>query len=743
VATGHTAAVTDDAVEREKLSRDVTGRPLALRKVDLDVFFHPRSVAVIGASDTSRKPNAAMTRRIKDWADAHGAEFHPVHPVHEQVLGVPCVTTVEDVPGDLDLAIILTGDAVGAFADVVARKARFAVIFAAGFSETGTRGAALQADLRELVEGGETRLLGPNTNLNAFEEFRDDIDGPAIALITQSGHQGRPVFQGQELGIRLSHWAPTGNEVDLEFADFVRHFADQPEVGVIAAYVEGFTDGRTLALAADHAARLRVPIVCVKVGRTDEGASMAKAHTGHLAGADAVVSAVFRQYGINRVDGLDELLETSAAFARTRPEVPPTWGPRGPGVAVYAISGGTGAHMADLVAGAGLRLPALTASTQRALHDGLIPEYLRVSNPVDCGGPPVADARGRAILDLIVDDPKVDMLVVPITGAVEMFSNPFTRDLVEVARSTTKPIFVVWGAPPGTDDTYYRRLLDGGLPVFRTFSNCVGAMRAYVDYWQFARRYRSAFPGAPKRPSRMAARARRILGLAAPGEALSEHDAKRLLRLYEIRTTRDVLCTSAAEAVRAARSLAGRTARSVVMKACSPALEHKSELGLVRVGVQGPSAVRAAFHDLIRAGRRAVGARGRLDGVLVCEEVADGVEMVVGASQDALFGPVVMVGTGGVFVEVLGDVTFRVPPFGADEARRMVTELSGRRLLDGVRGAAPADIDALVDTIMGVQRLVTDLSCPDFDEQLGELDVNPLIVRPRGAVALDALVVRK
>ena len=348
--------------------------------------------------------------------------------------------------------------------------------------------------------------------------------------MTQSGHQGRPVFQGQELGIRLSHWAPTGNEVDLEFADFVRYFVDQPEVGVVAAYIEGFKDGRSLMLAADHAARLHKPIVCVKVGRTDEGASMAKAHTGHLAGADAVVSAAFRQVGITRVDGLDELLETSAAFARTRPSRPPSWGQRGPGICVYAVSGGTGAHMADLVAAAGLRLPTLRTATQRTLRDGLIPDYLRVSNPVDCGGPPVADARGRQILDAILSDPGIDILVVPITGAVEMFSNPFTRDLVDVASTTTKPIFVVWGAPAGTDDTYYRRLLDGGLPVFRTFGNCVGAMRAYVDYWQFARRYRSPFARAPRTPSPAAARARRILEGAPRGGSLSEHEAKGLLR---------------------------------------------------------------------------------------------------------------------------------------------------------------------------------------------------------------------
>jgi acetate---CoA ligase (ADP-forming) len=704
----------------------VSDRALELRDVDLDRFLHPRTVTVIGASETPRKPNTAMTRKIKGWADAHGATFYPVHPSYETVLGERCYPTVFDVPGDLDLAVILTGKAVDTFEEVLQRKAAFAVIFAAGFAEAGKDGEKLQAHLDELVGEGEVRLLGPNTNLNAFEDFRADLTGPSIALITQSGHQGRPVFQGQEIGIRLSHWAPTGNEVDLEFADFARYFADQPEVGVIAAYIEGFKDGRTLMLAADHAARVKKPMVIVKVGRTDEGESMAMAHTGHLTGSDAATSAVFRQFGITRAEGLDDLLDTAAAFARTRPA-------GGDGIGIYSISGGTGAHMADMVSAAGLRIPALTRETQRALHDGLIPEYLRVSNPVDCGGPPVADARGRRILDLLLADRHLDVLVVPITGAVEMFSEPFTRDLVDAAKTTDKPIFVVWGAPPGTDDTFYLRLLDGGLPVFRTFGNCVKAVRAYVDYWEFAARYQPAFDDAPTEPSPAAAKARRVLADAAPGAALSEHASKQVLGAYGIRSSRDVLCESAAQAVDAAK----RIGYPVVMKVSSPELTHKSDLGLVRIGIDSAREVRTAYDELMTRARRAGGRRAHIDGVLVCETVAGGVETVVGVSRDALFGPVVMAGLGGVLVEVLQDVSFRVPPFGRDEAERMLRELRAFPLLEGARGRKPADTRALVDVIMKVQRLAMDLA-----GDVRELDINPLIVRPRGAVALDALVVR-
>ncbi len=719
----------------EALPFDVSGRPLALRAVDLDAFLHPKTIALIGASEQSAKPNTAMTRKFDAWARANDATFYPVHPRYETILGHRVYPSLADVPGAIDLAIILTGQAVDTFEEVLASPAKFAVIFAAGFSETGKAGAALEQRLDALVKNGDVRLLGPNTNLNAFEDFRQDLPGPSIALVTQSGHQGRPVFQGQEIGIRLSHWAPTGNEVDLEFADFAAHFADQSEVGVIASYIEGFKDGRTLMLAADHAAQLRKPIVMVKVGRTDAGASMAQSHTGHLTGSDAITSAVFRQFGVTRVDGLDELLEVSAGLARTRPARPPTWATRGrePGVCVYAISGGTGAHIADMIAAAGLALPDLTKKTQQRLHDGLIPAYLRVSNPVDCGGPPVADARGRQILDVIVADPKVDIIVVPITGAVAAFSKPFTRDLVAVATTTEKPIFVVWGAPPGTDDTYYFQLLDGGLPVFRTFGNCVTTMRAYADYWRFAHQYESPFVDAPVTPLPAAKKARAIIEQAEPGTALSEWQSKQVLAAYGIRSSKDMLCETAAAAVKAAAAIG----YPVVMKVSSPDLLHKSDLGLVEVGVGSATEVRAVYARLLAKAKRAGGKQVRIDGVLVSELVSGGVEAVVGISQDDLFGPVVMAGLGGIFIEVLGDVTFRVPPFGADQAGAMLEELAGSPLFDGVRGAKPADRAAVVDVIMRVQRMAMDLA-----DVLGELDVNPLVVRPKGAIALDALVVR-
>ena len=654
-----------------------------------------------------------MYAKISRWADAAGATVYPVNPNRDRIGDVPCYPTILDIPSDIDLAVILVGDALEVLPQVIEKKVTFAVIFAAGFAEVGAEGEAKQAELSRLIQAGEVHVLGPNTNLNAFELFTDGLPGRAIALVTQSGHQGRPVFQGQEIGIRLGYWAPTGNEVDLEFADFAAFFADQPEVGAVAAYIEGFKDGRTLMLAADHAAQRRVPIVCVKVGRTDEGRSMAKAHTGHLTGSDAVTSAVFRQFGITRVDGLDELLDVSAMFARTKPPS------SGDGVCIYAISGGTGAHMADMASAAGLRLCTLAPSTQRQLHEW-IPPYLRVSNPVDNGGPPSADWRGRKILDAIVADPAVGMVICPITGALPSMGNRLAKDLVDVAATTDKPVLVVWGSPVGDEDAYKEILLKSGIPVFRTFANAVTAAKAYFDYHRFADRYRSPFAKAVRRPSPAAA-AVQTAGLLRA----DEYHSMQVLSSYGIPVPRMHLAESAKDAVAAAASIG----YPVVAKICSAEILHKSDAGFVRVGLTSPRQVRDAYGDFMGRGPKA-------DGVLICEQVAGGVECVVGVAQDQLFGPVVMAGLGGVLVEVLGDVSFRVPPFTKADAAAMIAELKGAALLRGVRGRPAADVDALVDVIMRVQRLAVDLSA-----DIAELDINPLVVQPRGAVALDALIV--
>jgi len=683
---------------------------------DLQHFLHPRVAAIIGVTDTPGRPGYSLFKKIRAKVEKEGGTVVPVNPKLQTVDGLAAYPSINDIPEPVDLAVIMVRDAVSALQDCVAKKPQFVVIFTAGFAETGEHGAELQVQIANIARAAGIRVFGPNTNLNAFEIFKD-LPGKKIALITQSGHQGRPIVQGEEFGIGFSYWIPTGNEVDLECCDFIDYFAEHEDTGVIAAYIEGFKNGERLKRAADHAARQRKPIVLIKVGRSEAGTRMAMAHTGHLAGSDAVHDALFRQYGITRVNDLDELLETSALFARL-PR------PRGDGVCIYGISGGGGALMADLCGGAGIRLPPLAAATQSALRD-LIPTYLTVANPVDNGATTIMAGHGRAILDLLLDDPRTDLIICPITGALPPISDTLARELVDGWHSGRKPIVVVWGSPK-LDDTAYRILVDARVPLFRSFRNAVQALSAYFAYHHFADAYESPFADAggavdfkPKLPT-----------AAGP---LSEHDSKALLQHIGIATTHEAVCGSAADAVTTALDIGF----PVALKISSADIAHKSDAGLVRLDLNSEDEVTLAFSDLVERARR-LQPHAQIDGVLVQEMVTDGVETLVGISRDPILGPTVVFGLGGIFVEVMGDVAMRTVPLTRRDAAAMVREIRGFPLLDGARGRPKADVEALIDAIHRVAALAQATG-----ERLQELDINPLMVLPagRGVKAADALVV--
>ena len=544
--------------------------------------------------NSRRKPNTAMTRKFDAWARQQRRDvLSRCTPSTRRCSATRVTSRSSTSPATSTSRSSSPAAPIDTFEEVLQRKAKFAVIFAAGFSETGTEGEKLEQRLAELVHGGDVHLLGPNTNLNAFEDFRTDLDGPSIALITQSGHQGRPVFQGQEIGIRLTHWAPTGNEVDLEFADFARYFADQPEVGVDRVLHRGL-QGRP------HAdARRRPRGQAAQADRDGEGrqdrrpAGRWRSRTPATSPAPTRSRrAVFRQFGVTRVDGLDELLEVSAAFARTQPGEDSGVGARRrsePGVCVYAISGGTGAHMADMLADAGLRAPRShqgDASRAARRADPRVPagvEPGRLRRPA--GRRPRAAARSSTS---ILADKNVDILIVPITGAVATFSEPFTRDIIEASQTTTKPIFVIWGAPAGTDDTYYKRLLDGGLPTFRTFNNCVPRSRPTSTTGRSPRATARRSP--TRRPRRRPRRRRRASCSRTWSRArrCREWQSKQLLQARTAsRRRKDVLCTSAAAAVRGRERdrLPGRDEGLVARPAAQDATRASCSVGVgVRQG---------------------------------------------------------------------------------------------------------------------------------------------------------------
>ena len=712
---------------------DVSGRALRLRHLDWPRLFAPRTVVVVGATDTEGSPQRAQWTQVRDRMGARGAQVIPVHPTKPEILGTAAFPDVSSVPGAIDLAVILVRDPLPALAECKEREVGFAIVFSAGFGEVGTaEGRDAEARLAELA-GGSMRVIGPNTNMNVLEPWPQGLPGRRLGIITQSGYQGRPITQGQVLGIGIEAWATIGNEADVEWADFVDYFTQLTDdsggrrVGAIATYVEGFKSGRTMMLAADAAARARVPIVCVKIGRSDEGRKMAQAHTGHLTGVDAVHDAVFEQFGVIRVDDLDELIEISGMFCHT--DLVPGAG----GVAVYAMSGGTASHVADLCGVAGVPVPKFAPATVDALSE-LVPWYLQKDNPLDSGGAMTARPENRTVLELMLADPNVEMLFAPITGVFPGMSDALAKDLIELHQLGTKPVITCWNSPI-RDDAAYRALCDAGVPLFHSFRNAIRGMQALGRYSTFVRTYRSPFDRIPRRASAAAAPARELL-TSVSGDTLDEVASKQLLASYGIPTVTEHVATSPAEAVTAARALG----LPVVMKILSGAIAHKSDLDLVAVGIATESAVRQTYRRLL-AQAAAVAPRAPIAGVVVQPMVQGAVtEAILGLSHQPPFGPTITYGLGGIFTEVFEDVAFAVPPFTKAQARAMIDSTRGAALLRGARGRPPGDVGALVDTILGLQRLAFEVG-----DEISELDVNPLMVMPRGAgvIAVDALVVAR
>lgn len=689
-------------------------------RADLEAFFRPQSVAVLG-----RVNRAGDAAGLLDPIRArYGCEqVYLVHPAGGEVDGVTIYPSVLDIPGPVTLAIVNVGAAAvpGAVDECGRKGIAYVLVFTAGFSEVGAEGAELEQQLADAARKHGVRIFGPNTNTNAFERMPDvpGLRGGKIGLVTQSGHQGRPVVQGSLFGVGFSRWVPTGNEIDLEASDFIEYFAGDPETAVIAGYFEGFKDPAKLRLALGAAADAGKPVVALKIGSTSAGQRMASSHTGHLTGSDAVIDGLFAQYAVTRVRDLDELLDTSALFAK----LPPGTGTR---VGLYSISGGSGTLMAEIAEAAGLEVPTLAAKTQSAMRE-LLPAYLTVSNPVDNGGTflltaPVSD-RLR-LLTLLAEDPNVDVVVVGLTGAVGDMTDNLAADIRALADVLPVPLVATWNSYK-TDEQGFRDLVTSGVPLFRSFRGCFGALRAWGERTEQAASFRHrARRDSPALPSQIT----QILGGKG---VLDAGQSRQLLETFGISLPGEALAPTPETAAAAATALG----YPVVLKIASPDIAHKSDLGLVRVSVADAQTVIAVARELLdTAALRAPHAQ--IEGILVQQQVRTGVEMIVGVVSDPVLGAAVTVGTGGIFAEVLRDVATRPLPLDREDAREMVTGLRGYTLLDGARGRPKGDVEALLDVIEGVARLATAAG-----SRLAELDLNPVVVASKGAVAVDSLVV--
>jgi len=693
------------------------------RRTDLEEFFHPEAVALVGSVNRNAKPERLRASYGERWGD----RWYLVNAKGGSIGDIPVYEHVTDIPATITLAVVNVGTR------LVARTVEecgkhgvpYVLIFTAGFSEVGEAGAALEREVGEMARRYGIRVFGPNTNTNAFEVLPEPPRrrGGRIGLVTQSGHQGRPLVQGTEFGVAFSRWVPTGNELDLEAADFIEYFAYDEDTAVIAGYFEGFKDPAKLRRALEAANTQGKPVVALKMGSTEAGTRMASSHTGHLAGSDAVVEGLFAQYGVVRVRDLDELLETAALFAK----LPAGTGGR---CCLYSISGGSGTLMAEVAESSGVPVPVLSARTQAGLRK-MIPDYLTVANPVDNGAQflvsaPVEDRK--RVFDLVAADPDIDVVVIGLTGALGRLTDRFAEDIVAFIDDVEKPIVVTWNSFK-TDEQGFKTLVDAGVPLFRSFRNCFEALHAFARYQQAASSFRSRKP-MPGRLPKGAADALTDGGGTQPSP-LGADASRRLLESFGIPLAGEGLAHSAAEAAR----MASHIGFPVVMKIASPDFPHKSDAGLVRLSVSSATDAKAVYTELVERATQAK--RGaRIEGVQIQEQVEGGTEMIVGVTRDPVFGPAVLVGTGGVFAEILKDVAVRPLPIDRRDAQEMVQGLRGFPLLGGARGRERGDVKALVDVVLGVARLAA--ACGD---RLVELDLNPVVVRRHGAVAVDSLVV--
>ena len=705
-------------------------------ETDLARLFAPRSVALVGATDHPSSFGGRVFRAMLKFG--YPGKIYPVNPRLREIHGLACYPGIRDLPETPDHAgIIVSAERVfDVLADCAARGVPFATVFTAGFAETATAGGReRQARLVAFARASGMRIMGPNCNgvINFVDRFAMTSTGAIggarreagnVGVVSHSGGLGQitVMWRAQMAGLGISYEASCGNEADLDSLDFARFMLRSDATTIVLMAIESIRDGAKLQAVAREALEREKPLVVLKLGRTAAGSRAAASHTGAIAGADDIYAAAFRQHGLISVNTCNELYETAILLRNRR------W-PKGRRAASVAVTGGNIVHLADMGADQGISWPEYSAETQTALG-GMLPGYgSKVLNPSDltslATGEPAMFSRA---LNVIAGDPNIDA-VAPIFSFV---SRKQIESGVQFVRECPKPAAMIWvGAC--TDDTVptAEELVAAGVPVYRDALPCMRSLRAAMD---FGHRVAARRTGAdiPQRPAGIAVQAARDK-LGGSTGTLTEREAKLVLADYGFPVTRERLARNPAEAVAYAREIAG----SVALKIDSADIPHKTDAGAVRLGLTGDDAVRRGYHEVMEAAARyAPGAR--INGVLVQEMVPQGVEMMLGIISDPVFGPVVAVGLGGIHIEVLRDVSYRVAPVTPEEARTMLRELRGYKLLEGVRGMPPRDVECLCDLIVRLSWFAH-----DFKSEIAEADINPLVVMERGAGArvVDALIV--
>ena len=682
----------------------------------LEMFTNPKGVAVIGASPTPGKLGHAVLQNVMTYG--YAGPVYPINPKATEILGLPAYPSVRDIPGPVELAVVLVPAAgvPGVIEECGQKGIKGAVVISAGFREVGREGKQLEQQMVQIAQRYGMRIVGPNvlgiidTVIGLNASFAAGMPNKGhIAFMSQSGALCTSILdiaRGQ--GIGFSRFYSIGNKADLNEIDFLRTWANDPETSVIASYLEGISNGAEFMKVARQVSHSK-PIVSIKSGTTSAGSRAASSHTGTLAGSEKAYDAAYKQVGIVRAGSVQDLFDFSQAFARQ-----PI--PENDDVMVVTNAGGPGIMASDAIERAGLRLASLTPENQQALRAAL-PAAASVINPIDVLGDAPADRYALAI-EAALRDPNCGIVLVVLTPQTATQIPETARLLGELSQKYKKPTFATF-----MGDLAIRPALEiftqYSVPNYQVPERAVAAIAAMC---QRRRWLKTPEPDLTPLPAERDQAKKVLDAIRADGRATAgDVEAKDILAAYGVKLPKSTLARTAEEAVAAADAMG----YPVVLKIASPDILHKTDIGAVKLNLTSPTDVRDAF-DLIvyRATRHMPDAT--IWGCQVQQMVKGGREVIIGVNRDPQFGPLLMFGLGGVYVEALKDVTFRVAPIDRREAREMLSEIRAYKLLTGVRGEKAADLDAVADTIVRVSQLVT-----DFPE-IVELDINPLLVFPAG-----------
>lgn len=691
------------------------------------------SIAIIGASNVGTKASGRTQRYLRRYGFT--GRIYPINPNSETVQGEPAYASLSALPEVPDIAVIVLPAAAieKTVRECGAAGVALAIVFASGFAEVDAEGAEAQARVLEAARDTGIRVLGPNsvgavsfgnsvitTFMTGVDQDRFEPEDHQIAFVSQSGAMGGFILslaQTQRIGVGT--FVSTGNEADLALPEVMQQLVDEGETKVLLAYVEGIRDGAAFQGALASALEAGIPVGLLKVGRSERGAHAAASHTGALAGADVVFDGLFREHGAQRAESVEELLDMARVFSGPKR-------PAGDRVSIVTLSGGAGVLMTDIAEDLGLSIFPWDEPWQDRLR-AVLPKFAATGNPIDVTGAMAADLK---ILDdsvrIAMDNPSTDQVIV-LLGNLEPEEDEICALLLERAAASDKPLLVTWVGGSGRPQEI---LSAGGVPTFTDPARAMRAAAASARWAMTRARLVTTRESAVRAEALETARELVQHAASQPSRTLNEMLSKQIVAAVGISVVQEAQAFSVADAVESSEAMG----YPVVVKLLSDEVQHKSELGAVRIGLGD----RVAVADAAAAILDIAVSHGVTDRRLVIQQQLDNdLEIIVGTSNDPTFGPVVLVGIGGVAAEVLPDVQVRLAPVSVDEARRMIEQLRGVALLRGVRGRRGVDEDTLATTVAQLSELAAELR--DF---ISSIDLNPLLVLSDGRpVAVDALVV--